>query len=133
MGAEEAIRETLDSLATAWNRQEVELFASLFTDDADYVSGTGLWLRGRKAIEQGISGGRAMTGEQSNVMITGTWIKFLRTDVALVHNTWKMGGSTDQKQGEFSSRHGILTQVLICEGKRWRIAALQNTDVEASL
>lgn len=102
-------------------------FASLFTDDASYVSGTGLWLKGRQAIREGLSGEES--SDAGRVVFTGTRINLIRADVAIVHNTWETTSDRDQAE-KFESRRGVITQVLVSDGGRWQIAALQNTDLE---
>jgi len=129
VSAEEGIRATIDMLADAWNRNDMTAFASLFTDDATYVSGTGRWLRGRQAIREGLSNEQAGGGD-GRVVITGISINLIKADVAVVHNTWEMTGGSDQKGESLQSRKGVITQVLVSDGERWQIAALQNTDLD---
>lgn len=106
-------------------------FASLFTDDASYVSGTGLWLQGRQAIREGLTSEEA-SSDDGRVVFTGTKINLIRSDVAIVHSTWEMTSDRDQAARPHS-RRGVITQVLVSDGERWQIAALQNTDLEESL
>ena len=49
---EEAIRRRAEQCAETWNRHDMSTFASLFTEDSDYVTPGGDWLRGRDEIEQ---------------------------------------------------------------------------------
>jgi uncharacterized protein (TIGR02246 family) len=128
MHADEAIRELVARLVAAWNSGDMRAFASLFTTDASYITGQGRWLKGREAIEEEFS---TSQGKRSAVTINDTRIKLLTPYVALVHHTWEMAGSTNQEAGGAPLRSGIITQVLIREGERWLIAALQNTDREA--
>jgi uncharacterized protein (TIGR02246 family) len=128
--AEEAVQELIDKLVAAWNGRDMRAFASLFAEDADYISGTGQWLKGRQTIERELSNILASTGEHSDVAITGTWIKFLKGDVALVHNRWEMASGAPSRDGSPPARKGIFMQVLIFQDGNWRIAALQNTDAE---
>lgn len=130
MSAQEAIRAIIDKLADSWNRNDMMAFASLFTEDADYISGAGLWLRGRQAIQEGLSSDTASGGEHRDVVITGNRIKLIREDVAIVQSTWEMSRGNDRREEGVESRKGIFTQVIVSHGERWQIAALQNTDIE---
>ena len=128
MNAEDAIQATIDLLVDAWNRNDMTAFASLFSDHASYVSATGLWLKGRQAIREGLST-KVATSDDGRVVFTGARINLIRADVAIVHNTWEMTSDRDQAE-KFESRRGVITQVLVNDGERWQIAALQNTDLE---
>ena len=125
---DEAIQEIVAQLVDAWNRHDMKAFASLFTADASYITGQGRWLKGREAIEEEFSKSDA---QDSAIIINGTRIKLLKPDIALVHNTWEMADPKSQEGEGAHLRRGIITQVLIWQGDRWLIAALQNTDVEA--
>ena len=127
MSAEDAIQATIDLLVDAWNGNDMTAFASLFTDDASYVSGTGRWLKGRQAIREGLSTEEG-NSDGGRVVFTGTRIKLIKADVAIVHNTWEM--TSDRGESASQSRRGVITQVLVSDGERWRIAALQNTDIK---
>jgi uncharacterized protein (TIGR02246 family) len=81
---DEAIQEIIAQLVDAWNTRDLRAFASLFTADASYITGQGRWLKGREAIEEEFSTSDA---QGNAVIITGTQIKLLKQDVALVHNT----------------------------------------------
>jgi uncharacterized protein (TIGR02246 family) len=49
---EEAVRQTADSLVTAYNRRDAGMFAAAFTVDGEYVEEKGTVFHGRKAIEE---------------------------------------------------------------------------------
>lgn len=128
MNVDEAILATIAKLAEAWNSNDMTAFASLFTDNASYVSGTGRRLKGRQAIREGLSTGQA-SGDDGRVVITDISINLIKADVAVVHNAWEMAGS-DLGGESLQSRRGVITQVLVSDGERWQVAALQNTDLE---
>lgn len=130
MSAEESIRATIDMLTEAWNKNDMGTFLSLFTDDADYISGAGVWLRGRDAIRDQFSNNQTSSGKNDQVFITESMIKLVKADVAVVHCTWAMKSNSIQ---EGQSRHGVISQVLSLDGDRWRIAALHNTDCKENV
>ena len=128
--SQETIRAIIDRLIDAWNKNDMMAFVSLFSEDADYISGAGLWFRGRQAIQEGLSRDAESSSEHGNVVITGNWIRFIKADVAIVQNTWEMRRGKDQREERVEWRRGIFTQVMVSDGERWRIAALQNTDID---
>ena len=130
---DEAILEIVAQLVDAWNKRDMKAFASLFTLDAHYITGQGRWLKGREAIEQEFSKSHSAAEQFGLIIITGTFIKQLNPDVALVHNTWELADPTGEEEEGSRFRRGIITQVLIRQGERWLIAALQNTDAAERL
>ena len=50
--AEDAIRETLQAYATAWNASDSRTIANLYTVDADYTGFGSVMTRGREEIAQ---------------------------------------------------------------------------------
>jgi uncharacterized protein (TIGR02246 family) len=118
------LQATIAQLVYAWNANDMSAFASLFTDDASYVSSIGVRLQGGQAIRDELRDNMASSSEQGRVILTDTSINLLKPDVAVVHNTWEMTGPA-------GSRKGVITHVMVNDGASWRIAALQNTDVKA--
>ncbi|HKO99662.1 MAG TPA: SgcJ/EcaC family oxidoreductase [Pyrinomonadaceae bacterium] len=127
MNAKETIQATIDQLVAAWNQNDIDAFISFFTDNASYISGRGLLLTGRQAILEGLFSNQPTGDEKGKVRITATRINLIKPDVAVVYNSWEMR-SDDQGGEKLRSRKGIFTQVMISEGERWLIVALQNTD-----
>gem|GEM_PF-2398355 len=126
MNAQEEIQAILDMLVDAWNNNDISIFASLFTEDASYVSSVGVWLRRRQAIRDELADNMAGTSRHGRVILTHTSINLVRTDIAIAHNTWELIPITKSVE----SRKGIMTHVMVNDGQHWRIAALQNTDVQ---
>lgn len=132
VSVDETTQELIIQLVAAWNSRDMRAFASLFTADASYITGQGRLLKGREAIEQEFSQSQAEDDSDPAVIITGTQTRLLTPDVALAHIEWEMAAPTDQAAAaDTPARRGIITQVLIRQGEIWRIAALQNTDIEA--
>lgn len=49
---QEAVRDVVAAFGDSWNRHDMEAFAQLFTEDADFVNVIGLWWKGRPEIKQ---------------------------------------------------------------------------------
>ena len=128
---EEAIRHRAEQFAETWNRHDMSTFASLFTEDSDCVTLGGDWLRGRDEIEQALVKLHATVFRESQLMITGVWVKFLRPDIAVAHVTWELNGLLG-RDGQKLPRvvRGIMTWMLTKDDGIWRIAAFQNTTIE---
>lgn len=122
---EAAIRDLLQRLGEAWERGDADAYASLFTEDADYVVFDGTHLKGRQEIadthrplfERFMKGSRLVTGSSS--------MQFLSPDVALIHSR----GAILWKRQKQLSRRRLSTQTLVAIRREdgWRFAAFQNT------
>ena len=114
--AEESIERTIEAFQDGWNRQDLEACASAFSRDADFVSAGGWW-RGRNEIA-GRIGGQLAGGAFRTTRVS---IRFLRTDVAVVHVGWESTGGAPR-------RRGLMTWIM-CRGRgRWAVEAAQNAD-----
>jgi nitronate monooxygenase len=116
--SEMRVQNVLERLVGAWNRRDAKSFADLFTADADYVTGDGDWLRGRRAIERLIesasSPAHASIDGATSIRVAGS------TATALFR--WAASGTPPAR--------GVTTCVLVEDESEggFRIARLQNTD-----
>lgn len=114
----EAVTNLIHDLVNAWNRGDATAFASLFTAEADYVTGAGAWLQGRRAIAELLSAAaappRAFIEGDASIRDYGA--------VSSVVFRW----TTDP--GLAPRRRGIVTCLLVKSGEAWLIDRLHNTD-----
>ncbi|UUV34179.1 SgcJ/EcaC family oxidoreductase [Amycolatopsis roodepoortensis] len=117
----------LGRLADAWNDGDAAAYASLFTEDADYVTFFGMNMPGRAMIESAhrslfegpLKGSKLRAGGEVKV-------RFVRPDVAIVVS----GGGSSLSDGKPEpGRESTLTYVLVEESDGWRVASFQNTRV----
>lgn len=122
---EAAIRDLFGKLFDDWDRGDGGAYGSRFTDDADYVAFEGTHTKGRGEIasshqelfDKWLKGTRLTGGIRS--------IRFLASDVALVHAT---GGTIMRGKSKPSpERDSILTLVAVRHGGEWRFTAFHNT------
>jgi len=93
-------------------------FAALFTANADYVTGSGHWLRGREAIAGLLLEG----GPPPRVQVEGT---------ISVRDLGALGSMVFRWATEASSvspRRGVITCVVVRSEGRWLIDRLHNSD-----
>ena len=128
-----AILELGQALQDAWNRGDAAGYASLFTDDADFVAWNGSRGRGRQAIEDGhrrlfdgpLAGSRMVLVDDDAASAPPGSLRFVRPDVAIMVIS---GVVTPAGQSATSPDHGsVQTFVLVKNSSRWRVAAFQNT------
>ena len=123
---EAALRESVKQMETGWNTKSGALFAKPFAEDADYVVINGMYIKGRAAIESAHQRIFDTIYKDTKISLTVKQIRFLRTDVAVVHVAGQRTGPT----GELN-QGAMLTLTMTKEKQGWLIAAFQNTAIEA--
>ena len=121
---EAAMRESVKQLETGWNTKSGALFAKSFAEDADYVIINGMYIKGRATIESAHQRIFDTVFKDTNITLTVKQIRFLRSDVAVIHVTGHRDGPTKEL-----TQDAMLTLVMTKEQHGWTIAAFQNTAV----
>jgi uncharacterized protein (TIGR02246 family) len=128
-----AILKLGKALQGAWNDGDAAGYASLFTDDADFVAWNGSHGRGRQAIEDAhrrlfdgpLAGSRMVLFDDNAESAPPESLRFVRPDVAVMVIA---GVVTLAGQSATGPDHeAVQTFVLSRNGTGWRVAAFQNT------
>jgi uncharacterized protein (TIGR02246 family) len=72
----------------AWNRHDMDAFAMLFSNDADFANVIGMRWVGRGAIKQHHAASHATIFRSSILKIGETTRRFLKADVATARSVW---------------------------------------------
>ena len=134
-----AILDLGQALQDAWNRGDAAGYASLFTDDADFVAWNGLYGRGRQAIEEAhrplfdgpLAGSRMILAGGDEEFGPPESLRFVRPDVAIMVTSGAVVLAGQSATG--SDHESVQTFVLIKNGNRWRVAAFHNTRKQENL
>ena len=118
----------VDGFVRAWNMHDMKAFGRLFTENADWVSVAGIWVKGRARIQAEHEEVHATVFKTSTLASTGTEVRLLRPDVAVIHFNWELTGQLDREGKPRGSRRGIVTIVATKQADGWRISAGQNTN-----
>jgi len=121
---EAAMRESVKQMETGWNTKSGALFAKAFAEDADYVVINGMYIKGRPTIESAHQQIFDTIYKDTTISLTVKQIRFLRSDVAVVHVAAHRDGPTKDH-----TQDAMLTLVMTKEKHGWVIAAFQNTAV----
>lgn len=144
--AEDPATDALTCFSSSWNRHDMQGFGRCFASDADFVNVTGQWWKGRETLERNhayLHGTIAATDRsgitvpQSNHgMFRDTTLTFTSSEtrdlggtVALVHAAWQISG--DPRTSEL--RKGLMLLVLMKNDQTWRIATVQNTELNRNV
>jgi uncharacterized protein (TIGR02246 family) len=117
----------------AWNRHDMQAFAALFTEDANFVNVVGMWWRSQAEIEAAHATAHATVFRNSRLDGGAASVMKLRPGVAAVHMAWELTGQTGPDGKPSAPRRGILLLVLTEEGDGWRIRVAQNTDIASGV
>lgn len=122
-----AIGALTGHLENAWNRNDGAAYASVFTDDSDYIAFDGTHVKGRAA-------NAAHHQRLFDSVLRGSRLKFehvtvrlLTPEVALMHGD---GAVLMPWHSEVvPKRRSLQTFVVVKDGNVWRIAAFHNVRV----
>jgi uncharacterized protein (TIGR02246 family) len=115
---EKALRDLWNQFENAFNDGDARTVASLFSTDADRVTGTGEWVRGRADIRKQYEAmlAKRKADPTSQPLNAALSIRFLRSDVAILDGRWEGVRSGERVRGHF-------TLVATREKGRWWLAA----------
>jgi uncharacterized protein (TIGR02246 family) len=120
------VEEVIRAFGECWNQHDMEAFAQLFADDAEFVSVVGLWWKGRDDIKRAHLATHARMFKHSHLVITDIAVRFVAPDVAVVRSPWELTGHIGPYGELLPKRKGILTNLLVRNGDRWQIVDSQN-------
>jgi uncharacterized protein (TIGR02246 family) len=115
---EASVREIVRRYVEAREARDEKAIAALFTEDADQLTSSGEWRRGRAAIVRGAQASSART--EGRRTITVETVRFLGSDAALADGRYEIVGVTGGDRKMWAS----ITLTRTAAG--WRIAAIRN-------
>ncbi|MBZ9697360.1 SgcJ/EcaC family oxidoreductase [Mesorhizobium sp. CO1-1-9] len=117
------------AFADAWNRHDMNDFAALFADDANFVNVVGMWWKNRTEIERAHRATHETMFRDSRLKGVVSSVVELSSGIASVHYSWILTGASAPDGSSAGKREGILLLVLKEEQSGWRIKVAQNTDI----
>jgi uncharacterized protein (TIGR02246 family) len=114
---ETAVRDVVKQYVDARERRDAAAIRALFTEDADQLTSSGEWRRGREEVVKGsLASSAANTGTRTIAVET---VRFPAAGTALADGAYTIagGGGTRNMRTSF---------VMIRAGTGWRIAAIRN-------
>ena len=116
---EEAVRDLVRRYADARERRDPSAIRRLFTADADQLTSSGEWRRGRDQVVDGALASSARTGGTRSIQVER--VRLLAPGVALADGRYDISGLEGG-----STRRMWTTFVLRLDDGEWRIAAIRN-------
>ena len=125
---ESVVRNVLAEYTVSWNRHDTAAVGRLFTENCDYVNIAGVHLKGVQEIVQRqaeLFQNRLKTAVRR---LTGAEVRFSTPDVALVHATWDVTGSSRPTGKAVPVLKEITTMTMVKTDGKWLITAFQDTE-----
>jgi uncharacterized protein (TIGR02246 family) len=122
---EAAVRKFVLEEIERWNSNG-PLVAERYTADSDYVDVNGAWIKGFAGRGNKSNSPRL---RNSRITLIDLHIRFIRSDVVIVHQTHDMSGKRGPNGEELPTERQLSTRVLVKERGKWVQTAFQNTIV----
>lgn len=119
----------MDGFVRAHNAHDMEAFGRLLAEDADWISVAGIRMKSRVKIQAEHEEAHATFFKTTTLAETGTDVRLLRPDIAVIHFKWELTGQRDREGKARDPRRGIITIVAMNQAGGWRIVAGQNTNL----
>jgi uncharacterized protein (TIGR02246 family) len=114
-----AVREVVKRYVDARARQDPKAIEALFTDDADQLTSSGEWRRGRAEVVKGTMASSQRTGGSRTITIET--VRFPARGVAIADGRYEISGLAGG-----ATRRMWTSFVLTGSDGAWRIAAIRN-------
>lgn len=115
------------AFADAWNRHDMNAFAELMAEDAEFVNIFGAWMHGREEIRRRHVQIHETVFRTSTLAATRVETRFVAPDVAIVQWAWQVTSVLTRDGQPAPDLHGILTHVVRRHGDRFLLLITQNT------
>ena len=124
--AQPAGPETLvDAFVRAWNSHDAKAFGDMFSDNAHWVTASGVRVKGRAEI-QAFLGNEHITWARTTAMkAADVEVKSIGADLAVVFFRWDIAAVADGDGKAVSSFRGSTLFVAAYQANRWRVVAGQ--------
>ncbi|WP_320150410.1 SgcJ/EcaC family oxidoreductase [uncultured Tolumonas sp.] len=91
-------RRVVESFAECWNNHDIDAFAELFSEDAEFVNVVGLWWKGRAAIKAAHEFTHQTIFKNSRLTIAEVFIRFPAPQIAITRCNWKLEGPCNARR-----------------------------------
>jgi uncharacterized protein (TIGR02246 family) len=115
-----------------WNIHNMDSMGTLLTDDVDFVNVAGQWLKGKKETVATHKQRHEIVFKESIWTTDTVTIKYVKSDLALMHVGWGITGDVDPDGVARTPRHGIFTWVVTKKNNKWSILAVHNVNIRGT-
>lgn len=128
---EKQINDQIDAMIADWNRHNFDNMPNYTTADFDWVNIVGHWWKGQKENKFGLETYHKSFFKTTPQTKSGTNIRFVTDDVAIVHLFWSVGAfypsdGVNRGTNKMGDDKELATLVMVKQKDKWLITAGQN-------
>jgi uncharacterized protein (TIGR02246 family) len=125
---EEAVGKLPQAFCDAWAKHDGHELAKIMADDVDFVTVATTYLHGRADFEKFHT--RLLSGrfKDATIALLQRTVRFLRSDIAVVHWSWKIEGDKNADGTARQPRFGMMVMVAEKRAGSWLVVVGQNTN-----
>ncbi len=127
---ETAIRQVAKDYETDWNKHDMNAFANLFTEDAEWVNVVGMVWRGKPEIMKAHKVAHETNFKNRSIQLDNMTVRFIRPDVAVSLVRWNVDGFDAPDGRHFDKGTNVSTLVFAKQNGKWLIASGENVTVD---
>ena len=117
-----------------WNIHDMDSMGTLLTNDVDFITVAGVWLKGKQAAVKDHKEKHLGVKFSNSIWQTDSVdIKYVKTDLAIMHIGWGISADFEDDGTPRQPRHGLFTWLVIKQNNKWRLLAVQNTNVKETM
>ena len=118
------------AFALRWSARDAEGLAALLAEDAEFLSLTGGWAEGRRAIQTLFADELAGAFSHSRLVTGKTRLRPLGPGAAVLHQRFVLSGLVDEAGRDTGRIGAMLMAVLVAKSGGWQAVSLQFSAVE---
>ena len=112
-----------------WNTHNMDSMGTLLRPDVDFITVGGTWLKGRAEAAANHKEKHATIFKTSIWTTNKVDIKYMKSDLAIIHLQWGITGDFDPNGTPRVPRQGIFTWVVTKEKAQWLLLAVHNVNI----
>ena len=113
-----------------WNRHDMDAMGSMLRSDVDFVNVAGVWMKGKQAtVTDHKKKHQGIVFKNSVWTTDSVAIKYIHSDLAILHIGWGVKGDNDPDGTPRPPRHGIFTWLVSKQKGQWQLLAVHNVNI----
>ena len=130
--SEIAIKKVVNNFETVFNKKDAKATVDLWSEDADYITHTGVLVHGRQELEKYFQNIFTQYYQTAHNKLFEPSIRLLKADIAAVDVKWEITGTTSPDGKPIPTFSGIMVWTMTKEHNNWVIKIMHNVSLPAS-